>query len=98
MGDLTTFLNARWDEEEQDLRGHLGKALVQGYLRHNGERLLADIESKRAVLRRCAAFAEELDVHPNGLVSPRALLARQTLRLLALPFAGEDGYKEEWRP
>jgi hypothetical protein len=34
----------------------------------------------------------------NSDDSARAEVARETLRLLALPYAARDGYREEWRP
>lgn len=56
----------------------------------------ADIAAKRAIIRRCAAHANELDIYPNGLVSPRALLARQTLMAMAAVDSGHPDYRQEW--
>jgi Family of unknown function (DUF6221) len=42
-----------------------------------------EAEARRSILRRCAARMNELDAHPSGLASPRAVLARQILTDLA---------------
>jgi len=65
---------------------------------HDPARVLREVEAKRATVRRCAARMNELDVHRNGLVSPRALLARQVLMNLAAVWSDHPDYDEEWRP
>lgn len=40
----------------------------------------------------------EAGVLPEGFVTPYVLAPCLTLRLLALPYAGRPGYREEWRP
>jgi hypothetical protein len=47
------------------------------------DRALREIEAKREIVRRCARWMDEPDMYPNGLVSPRALLARQILAGIA---------------
>ena len=66
--------------------------------RHDPARVLRRVEAGRQILRRCSAVMDELDVYPNGLVSPRAFLARMTLRYLAVEYDGHPDYDEAWRP
>ena len=61
--------------------------------RHNPARVAAEVEAKRRIL-------DELWDHDAGLATehtaPRT--AHAVLRLLALPFAGRPGFREEWKP
>lgn len=67
---------------------------------------LAEIDAKRRILDWCTEVIGERDMSRYGqhgalADDPDALavtLAVETLRLLALPMAGRDGYREEWRP
>ena len=59
--------------------GNPSEAQSAHIARHDPARVLREVEAKRAIVRRCAGVMNEMDVYPNGLVSPRALLARQTL-------------------
>ena len=62
----------------------------------NPARVLREVEAKRAILRRCARFINEMDQHPNGLVSPRAVQARHTLAHLTAIYSDHPGYRQEW--
>lgn len=94
MNDLIAFLNARLDEDEAAARaaaehpwtrfGAQTAAQVDHIARHDPARVLREVEARRAIIRRCAVRMNEMDVHPNGLVSPRAVLARQALIDLAV--------------
>ncbi|MEU8278221.1 DUF6221 family protein [Microbispora bryophytorum] len=83
MDELITFLQARWDEEEDDLDRLMSKRLVQGYVRVHGERLLGDIASKRKVLAECVATIRQ---------GVSAGLAETVLALLAEPYADRSDY------
>jgi hypothetical protein len=61
-------------------------------------RVLRDVAAKRTILRRCAAQMNEPDQYPNGLVSPRALMARQNLMDLAAVWSDSPEYQEGWKP
>jgi hypothetical protein len=62
--------------------------------RHDPARVLADVEAKRRIVREATYWS--VDARP---ISPNARqFAGDTLRLLALPFAGHPDYREEWRP
>jgi hypothetical protein len=61
-------------------------ALVQGYLRHHGDRLKADIDAKRRIL----GWAQ------TGALPDYEI--EYVLTSLALPYADREGYKESWRP
>ncbi len=58
--------------------------------------VLRQIEASRAIVRRCAVRMNEPDQWPNGLVSPRALLARQVLRDMAAVYSDHPDYRQEW--
>lgn len=108
---LIPYLRARWDEEEAELRAMAGGALVQGYLRHHGDRLLVDVDSKRLLVD--AALLAEHDLgfaraRPPADPAARAeLLAKlearwaawsYVLQQLAAPYADRDDYPAEERP
>jgi hypothetical protein len=62
-------------------------------------RALREVEARHRIVLRCAARMDELDALPNGLVSARAVLARQVLLDLAAIDAGHPDYdKEAWKP
>jgi len=85
--DLITFLNARLDEGEARARATAHPA-----------RALREVNVMRRIARRCAACMNELDVYPNGLVSPCAMLARQILMEAAAAYSDFPGYRQEWKP
>jgi len=53
--------------------------------------------AKRAIVRRCGWSVNEPDQYPNGLVSPRAVLARQNLSDLAAAWNDHPDYRAEWK-
>lgn len=71
------------------------------------ERVLAEVEAKRRILldyefaasavRRTATPLNREDPGMRALYAGRDALA-STVRLLAQPYAGRDGWREEWRP
>jgi Family of unknown function (DUF6221) len=65
--------------------------------RHNPARVLREVEAKRAIVRRCGWSVNEPDRYPNGLVSPRAVLARQNLSDLAAAWNDHPDYRAEWK-
>lgn len=73
-------------------------------MQHDPGRILAEVEAKRRILAEHQIY--DLGVQPccatcgsddqaGGLTGEWPCL---TLRLLALPIAGQLGYREEWRP
>ncbi|MEV5940656.1 DUF6221 family protein [Streptomyces sp. NPDC051994] len=61
-------------------------------VRHNPARVLAEVEAKRRILDGIAGADAE------GAYITATFTAMDVLRLLALPYAGHPGYREEWRP
>jgi hypothetical protein len=59
--------------------------------RHDPARVLADVAAKRAILELHNAVPEEEYCSEDEQRKPC-----QTLRLLAQPFAGRPGWREEW--
>lgn len=82
--------------EDQDGAQVLGLAWLGDALSHiqrNGPaRVLAECEAKRRVVER--VLAED-----DSLASPASLnLGDDVLQLLALPYTGHPGFREEWQP
>jgi hypothetical protein len=93
-GDEYLWCPAALSEPLGDLP--FGEEHCDCHLAERKARALREATAKRNVVRRCAAVMNEMDVHPNGLVSPRALLARQTLIDLAAVYADRPGYQTGW--
>lgn len=58
-------------------------------------RVLADIDAKRRILAECEYEINDAEKRDTG---DGVGLSHTILGLLALPYAGRDGYREEWRP
>jgi len=58
-------------------------------------RVLTEVDAKRRILDLHSA---EPGQHPDFCGHDMHELPCPTVRLLALPMAGRDGYREEWRP
>jgi hypothetical protein len=82
---------------------------AQHIVRHDPARVLADVEAKRRIVDEYEAtqnplVAERASDGAQFVVDPgerwrwhgRGL--ETALRLLALPYADHDGYRDEWRP
>jgi len=107
MSDLVAFLTARldetearalaaredWDDESQQYEWNDLSEAVYAHARCLDPALvLREVEAKRKIVRRCMAGMDELDVYPNGLLTPRALLSRQTLMDLAAVYSDHPDY------
>lgn len=103
---------SNWDTDHGDEAGiewvitedmHLCEgdaASMQHIARHDPAAVLADIASKRGIIASCTAVLAELNDERRSDRDYYGAgdLADKTLRLLALRYAGRDGYREEWRP
>ena len=107
MSDLIAFMNARldetearalaaredWDDESQRYEWNdLSEAVFAHAHCLDPALVLREVEAKRKIVRRCMAGMDELDVYPNGLLTPRALLSRQTLMDLAAVYSDHPDY------
>lgn len=76
--------------------------------RHDPARVLREIDAKRQLMERifryeakidgewgCCHDAEEIEAGQCEETPPDEI---EALRLLALPYADREGYREEWRP
>lgn len=89
---------------EPDFYGCGGPA-AQAYWAHfTAHRMLEDVKAKRRIIDAYPIDPDNWDARVafGGWVScsdscPVDVL-EHTIRLLALPYAGRDGYREEWRP
>lgn len=57
-------------------------------------RVLAECDAKRRIVAECSY---QID-NDFGAMATTKLLARFTLKALALPYTDRPGYREEWRP
>jgi hypothetical protein len=67
-------------------------AEAQHIARHDPARVLAEVAAKRRILDDCASYVdEEGDAVTDGL-------SWRVVALLAVPYAGNAGYRPEWAP
>lgn len=66
------------------------------------ERWLAECEAKRAIIDWLTTKQREMDeafsFEYGGADMDSGVDTHEALRLLALPYAGRTGYREDWRP
>lgn len=106
MADLVKFLRARLDKDEQVARDTqpacfavkvLGLVLVvdnlRHVLRHDPDRVLAEVGAKRWIIDLHSA---EPGQHPDFCWHDKHELPCPTLRLLALPYADHPSYDPGW--
>lgn len=111
MTDLIAFLRARLDEDERAAQ-RAGASCwhecddgdLEFHDRFDPDRVLREVEAKRRLLvehpiltawrvcTRCSDYAEPGEIF-REVSGPCA-----TVRLLALPYADHDDYREEWKP
>lgn len=99
MDDLIAWLRAQLDDDERMLRA-LDETALNGIestagwdVREYVERGLAEVDAKRRILERC-----EYELRTYIGSSSQVALAYLVLKQIALPCAGQPGYREEWRP
>lgn len=107
VNDLIVWLRVQIDADEVWARQALSpsqpidhrivgvsEAVVAGLAR----RMLIEVEAKR----RIVALADKTWAWGQGSAGATAgyasLVVADTIRLLALPYADREGYREEWRP
>jgi hypothetical protein len=93
-----------WSDRYGEFRSRGGEQFVH-ILGHDPAYVLADIASKRRIVAEIVDEANSLDAQVDqefGTGSrdeaTKPYLGDQLARLLALPYASRDGYKEWWRP
>ncbi|WP_199562112.1 DUF6221 family protein [Micromonospora deserti] len=74
---------------------------VEHIARHDPARVLAEVDAKRRILDFLSVA--QIDVSrpgqpPEFVPGEAPPIAHPVLRLLALPYAGRPGYRDEWRP
>jgi hypothetical protein len=94
MDDLIAFVRLQWDIAEADADailipppGYYDKGWQADKLREFATRMLDDIEAKRAILDWALTWLER-DCAPWNA---------DLIRMLAQPYAGREGWREEWR-
>lgn len=88
--DLKRKIGRRWNSSYEGL--HMAEHIV----RHDPARVLREIDAKRRILAEHALNGWVCTTCDNGEVEQ--VFPCPTLRLLALPYADQPGYREEWRP
>ena len=92
IADYDDFPSYPWSLEQPEL---------EFLARWHPRTVQADLEAMRRTVRFCTQLInittlEEAAVDSDD--SARAEVAWETLRLLALPYANREGYREEWHP
>jgi hypothetical protein len=92
IADYDDFPSYPWSLEQPEL---------EFLARWHPRTVVADLEATRRIVGFCTQLIN-ITALQEGAVdsddSARAEVAWETLRLLALPYAARDGYREEWRP
>ena len=92
IADYDDFPSYPWSLEQPEL---------EFLARWHPRTVLANLEATRRIVRFCTqliSITALQDDAVHGPESARAEVARETLRLLATPYADRDGYREEWHP
>ena len=91
-----------WDEIRDGRRRRVAEARNDErthIARHDPARVLAEVEAKRRIIDRAAAFQDSTGVTLNvDSFTAIAAQMRSILRVLATAYADCPGYREEWRP
>jgi hypothetical protein len=86
VSDLVEFLRARLDDREADVRRRLASDAQYGQDELDPEVLLAEVDAKRRIIGMYdERFSDDFIWQP-------------ILGALALPYAGDPAYRDEWRP
>ena len=103
MDELVAFVRRCLDEDERVAREaspdctpddpRASDADIRHVARWNPARVLAEVEAKRHILDRCTRYFQWPDM--SRMVTDD--LAAATVLLLAQPYAGREGWREEWR-
>ena len=92
IADYDDFPSYPWSLEQPEL---------EFLARWHPRTVMADLEATRRVVRFCTQLINITALQEDAVDSDdsaRADVAWETLRLLALPYANRDGYREEWHP
>lgn len=89
---LPEFIMTRLDLEEEFY------ITARRMVKLHRDNALREIAAKRRIVQRCWRGMNELDPNANGLVTERALLARQVLMDLGHIWADAKGYNPDWKP
>lgn len=97
--ELITWLRAQLDDDERAALawlplGNPTEADRDHMARLNPTRMLAEVEAKRRIIE-----AEQDRVIEEGSLPERMrdLIETDVIKLLAQPYAGREGWREEWR-
>lgn len=103
MDDLIAYVRAQLDEREQQLE-FLANLGITAVISPDGSHVLTEVEfgrrdvaAKRAILDQYegAQLMAEDDPHDETRSADESTL-RFVVRLLAQPYAGREGWREEW--
>jgi hypothetical protein len=105
MSDLITWLRAQLDADERNLQAGLNEYL-DTRLENDFRFRLAELDAKRRILD--LHFRSDFPYDPDDGPGDYSWTARcnrchepepcTEQRLLALPYADREGYRDEWRP
>jgi hypothetical protein len=87
VDDLVAFVRARLNEREALLLHTRASDILCPIPTST---LLAEVRANRRILDDIASYADESSLLTDGM-------AARTLVQIAQPYAGQDGWREEWR-
>jgi hypothetical protein len=100
VDDLIAWLRAQLDDDERVARGHVADGLHSD-CEPQPVRWLAEVEAKRRILNRYQAQLDRQGDWQESQLSADICAqeyADWVLPMLALPYADQPGYRDEWRP
>ena len=102
MNALAAFLRARLADDEAWAANALSRrfAPIPNATERPGtaERVLADVEAKRAIVEDFEVYARDLREAPSEFARGRRHAALLAVTRLATAYADHPDYRQEWRP
>jgi hypothetical protein len=103
MDDLVTWLRAQLDDDERVIGAaclHIDDCGGSGFASHfDDDRLLAEVEAKRRILDLAdPAVMKALGTQDPGFRDGYVAACEDAIKAIAQPYAGRDGFRDEWRP
>lgn len=105
MLQLVPWLSEQMNADEADAYailepppGQYDKGWQADKLREYANRTLAEVDAKRRILDGYAGLTEDRHRLTDAVLHLQWTVLGHVVRMLSLPYADRDGYREEWRP
>ncbi|MEU0393794.1 DUF6221 family protein [Streptomyces sp. NPDC006208] len=101
IGETGVIVATEGDRAEECASANWG-GIAEHIVRHDPARVLAEVDAKREILRLHDDSTTALMVASGTVLAGGVKIRRRAyedvLKLLALPYAGHEAYREDWRP